>query len=120
MKLIYLPKVKQIGEEFLNYNNSIKEINFPNLEILGNYSLTNNYVIKMVNLPKLRKTGLYFLNKKNENLIEVYFPYYNKRYEYIKLAEDNKEEITGIEIVKTLSTKKEKRLYKRFVQRLHM
>ena len=120
MKLIYLPKVKQIGEEFLNYNNSIKEINFPNLEILGNYSLTNNYVIKMVNLPKLRKTGLYFLNKKNENLIEVYFPYYNKRYEYIKLTEDNKEEITGIEIVKSLSSKKEKRLYKRFIQRLHM
>jgi len=119
LNVINLPMVKVIGEEFLNYNNTIKEINFPNLEILGNYALTNNYVINVVILPKLRKTGLYFLNKKNDNLVEVYFPYYNKRYEYIKLAESNKETIMGIETINSLPTKKEKRIYKRFVQRLH-
>jgi len=119
MLLINLPRVKVIGEEFLNYNNTIKGICFPNLEILGNYALTNNYVIEIVNLPKLRKTGLYFLNKKNDNLIEVYFPYYNKRYEYIKLAESNRYEINQEETIKSIQTKKEKRLYKRFIQRLH-
>lgn len=119
LQRIYMPKVKIIGEEFLNYNNSLLELSLQNLEELGNYALNNNYVIKIVNLPKLRKTGIYFLNNKNNNLIEVYLPYYSKRYEYIKLAQSNINKINQEETIQSLSSKKEKRLYKRFIQRLH-
>ena len=119
LNIINLPMIKVIGEEFLNYNNTITEINFPNLEILGNYALTHNYVMRKINLPNLKQTGLYFLNKKNDNLKEVHLPQYSKKYEYIKLAESNNETQKNVTTINSLSTKKEKRLYKRFLKRLH-
>lgn len=119
LKKLFLPKLVKAGTEFLMYNNSLEKLNLPSLEELGNYALTHNCTLKTINLPRLRKTGLYFLNKKNTSLIEVYLPSYSKSYEFIKLAESNRNERIKEETIRLMPTKKEKRLYKRLMVRMH-
>ena len=73
LKNINLPSVYKIGNWFLIRCREIEKINFPNLEKVGHYFFGYNKSIDEVYLPKLIKAGNSFLNS-NESLQQLILP----------------------------------------------
>lgn len=70
LEYINLPKLRKIGNWFLMRNKSLTSICFPSLTSVGNYFLTYNEKIKTFIAPKLKKAGDSFLTS-NNSLIEL-------------------------------------------------
>ncbi len=67
------PNVQRIGNQFLHYNTSCKEIDLPNLQKVGYFFLCYNSSLEKVNLPNLRMVELGFLCF-NTSLEEISLP----------------------------------------------
>lgn len=61
-----LPNVTELGDGFLQYNDSIKRINIPSVKKIGNFFLNTNTALTEINAPSLQETGTYFLNANTE------------------------------------------------------
>ena len=68
-----MPLLTEVGEDFLESNLGLTEVEFPKLEITGGFFLSFNKNISSFKAPKLVKTGSGFL-KKNQELVELEFP----------------------------------------------
>lgn len=60
---INLPNAKKIGEYFLLCNKALTNINLPNVEEIGNSFLEQNESLTNINLPKVKKIGCLFLRR---------------------------------------------------------
>ena len=75
------PELKQIGDEFLVYNEELRELNLPQLTEVGDYFLCNNCKLSELNLPQLTEVGNYFLCVNNQ-LSELNLPELTKVGDY--------------------------------------
>ncbi len=75
IKKLNLEEIKEVGDSFLSWNNSLKELNLPNLVTAGDFCLYQNcsltYAFGKVHLPKLApvRYGCYFWNFYNKTLM---------------------------------------------------
>ena len=65
--------IKQCGDDFLPFNESLQEINLLNLEQCGDSFLHCNELLQKLNLPSLKKCGYNFLCE-NKSLQEINLP----------------------------------------------
>ena len=57
-----LPNVTEIGDGFLQLNDSIKRLNIPNVRKIGKFFLANNACMTKFDAPNLEEVGSYILN----------------------------------------------------------
>ena len=70
---IDLPKATHIGHCFLILNSKIKELNLPNVKSIGYEFLRENQSIKKIDMPNLIEVGDFFLST-NTELEELSLP----------------------------------------------
>jgi len=96
LKYLNLPKVKRIGDFFLNQNKKLAFINALVLESVGRYCLSKNEELKTIDFPNLKGVGCYFLevNKKIEDInapklkhVESGFMQYNENLKKVDFPE---------------------------------
>ncbi len=64
--------IKTIGDNFLNYNTQIENINLPNVEEIGNNFCNKKELLKRINLPSVKKIGEAFCEHcKNLSTINI-------------------------------------------------
>ena len=68
-----LPQLTQVGDRFLKWNNQLSELNLPQLTQVGNCFLEQNNQLSELNLPRLTRVGDGFL-KYNNQLSELNLP----------------------------------------------
>ena len=70
LKNISLSKVETIGDNFLWDNGVLESITLPNVEMIGDSFISSNNILKEVTLPKAKKIGHDFLywNRELENI----------------------------------------------------
>ena len=66
-------ELKEVGDDFLFYNESLTELDLPKLEVAGYYFLFNNEVLERLEVPNLRQAGFRFLHS-NKALTELEAP----------------------------------------------
>ena len=67
------PQLTQVGDNFLEYNKQLSELNLPQLTQVGNGFLQWNNQLSELNLPQLTQVGYGFLEQ-NEQLSELNLP----------------------------------------------
>ena len=72
IRKINIPNVKNIGNNFLNMNSALMEFDAPSLESMGKWCLNSNTVLHKLNAPKLRRVD-HFL-RQNTELTEIWLP----------------------------------------------
>jgi len=65
--------VKEIGDNFLYWNEKLEKLSLPNVEFIGNRCLNYNTELREVNLQKTKKIGFSFL-RVNEKLEKLSLP----------------------------------------------
>ncbi|MGN0974292.1 MAG: leucine-rich repeat protein [Bacilli bacterium] len=65
--------IKEIGDYFLYYNDTLLELNLFNVEIIESSFLFNNQALKKLNLPNIREIGNFFMHD-NCSLIKLLLP----------------------------------------------
>ena len=73
LKELSLPKIKEVGNSFLYNNRSLTKLSLSNLKVVGNRFLANNTTIEELYLPNLEKVGYYFLLS-NQTLTKINIP----------------------------------------------
>ena len=68
-----LPQLTQVGDRFLQLNNQLSELNLPQLTQVGHYFIPCNEQLSKLNLPQLTQVGNCFL-KWNNQLSELNLP----------------------------------------------
>ena len=67
------PQLTQVGDNFLEYNNQLSELNLPQLTQVGLNFLGSNNQLSELNLPQLTQVGDYFISC-NEQLSKLNLP----------------------------------------------
>lgn len=73
LKYIQIPLLEKCEDYFLSDNIKLEEFSFPNLEYIGNNFIQWNGVIKKVNLPMVKEIGKNFMSQ-NSQLKYLEFP----------------------------------------------
>ena len=68
-----LPQLTQVGDRFLQLNNQLSELNLPQLTQVGHYFIPCNEQLSKLNLPQLTQVGDRFLQLNNK-LSELNLP----------------------------------------------
>lgn len=65
--------IKEIGDYFLYFNDTLSELNLSNVEIIGSSFLFYNQIITELNLPKIKEIGNFFMHA-NCSLTKLVLP----------------------------------------------
>ena len=68
-----MPSLTQVGDNFLNYNKGLSQLELPKLTQVGNYFLICNEGLSQLESPKLTQVGNDFLTY-NEGLSQLELP----------------------------------------------
>lgn len=73
LREIYLPSVEKVGNSFLKNNSDLEKLNMPNVRYIGKSFLLSNDVLEKLYLPYLKQVEDYFLSF-NKVISKIYAP----------------------------------------------